>query len=117
MLGDHVERYLSLRSTLGYKLRETGRELRAFAKFAAARGEEFVSVETACLRADSAPSPQARSNRMRKIILFAKFMRAEDERHEVPSVLQLLHNENIKVFGVRRQGIETLYNRLIKEGA
>jgi hypothetical protein len=39
------------------------------------------------------------------------------ERHEVPSVLQMLYNENIKVFGVRRQGVETLYNRLMKEGA
>lgn len=41
---------------------------------------------------------------------------AQVERYEVPSVLRLLYNENIKVFGVRRQGIETLYNRLIKEG-
>lgn len=39
------------------------------------------------------------------------------ERDELPSVLQLLYKENIKVFGVKRQGIETLYNRLIKEGS
>ena len=39
------------------------------------------------------------------------------ERYEVPSVLQLLYEKNIKVFGVRRQGIETLYNRLVKEGS
>jgi ABC-2 type transport system ATP-binding protein len=37
------------------------------------------------------------------------------ERYEVPFVLQLLYEKNVKVFGVRRQGIETLYNRLIKE--
>ncbi|MEX1378310.1 MAG: ABC transporter ATP-binding protein [Eubacteriales bacterium] len=38
---------------------------------------------------------------------------AEIERHEVPSVLQFLHEKNIKVFGVRRQGIEALYNRIV----
>jgi len=38
------------------------------------------------------------------------------EKHEVPSVLQLLYEKDIKVFGVKQQGIETLYNRLVKEG-
>lgn len=40
---------------------------------------------------------------------------AEIERDQVPLVLQFLYEKDIKVFGVRRQGIETLYNRLIKE--
>lgn len=39
------------------------------------------------------------------------------ERQEVPSVLQLLYEKNVKVFSVKRQGIETLYNRLVKEGS
>ena len=38
------------------------------------------------------------------------------ERQEVPSVLQLLYQKNVRVFSVKRQGIETLYNSLIKEG-
>jgi len=38
------------------------------------------------------------------------------EKEEVPSVLGLLSERNIKVFGVKRQGIEALYNRLVKEG-
>ncbi|WKY43216.1 ABC transporter ATP-binding protein [Eubacteriaceae bacterium ES2] len=37
------------------------------------------------------------------------------ERYEVPFVLNFLHEKNVKVFSVRRQGIETLYNRIIKE--
>jgi len=37
----------------------------------------------------------------------------EIERHEVPFVLGMLYENNIKVFGVRQQGIETLYNRLV----
>lgn len=38
------------------------------------------------------------------------------EKQEVPSVLRLLYEKNVKVFGVKRQGIETLYNRLVNEG-
>ena len=41
---------------------------------------------------------------------------AEIERNEVPWLLQILYEKNIKVFGVRQQGIEKLYNNLIKEG-
>lgn len=91
MLAEQVERYLSLRATLGYKLRETRRELRAFANLANARGEEVVTLRTASAWADAAPSAYARSNRMRKIILFAKFMHAEDARHEVPSFESYRH--------------------------
>ena len=47
MLTDHVERYLSLRQTLGYKLRNTLRNLRAFASFAAQRGDTHVRTSTA----------------------------------------------------------------------
>jgi integrase/recombinase XerD len=91
MLAEHVDRYLSLRATLGYKLRDTRRELTAFANLAKARGEAVVTLQTASAWADPAPSAYARSNRMRKIILFAKFMHAEDDRHEVPSFENYRH--------------------------
>jgi hypothetical protein len=42
MLIAHVERYLSLRQMLGYKLRNTSGNLRAFARFAAGRGDTHV---------------------------------------------------------------------------
>ena len=35
MLTAHVERYVRLRQTLGFKLRDASRQLRAFAGFAA----------------------------------------------------------------------------------
>ena len=47
MLIAHVERYISLRQTLGYKLRNTSRNLRAFARFAAAEGDTHVRISTA----------------------------------------------------------------------
>ncbi|MBN2879486.1 MAG: ABC transporter ATP-binding protein [Clostridia bacterium] len=36
-------------------------------------------------------------------------------RSEVPDVLRFLHEKHVKVFSVKRQGIETLYNRVVKE--
>ncbi|SFR96861.1 ABC transporter ATP-binding protein [Anaeromicropila populeti] len=42
---------------------------------------------------------------------------AEVNRHELPDVLWLLSENCIKVYGVKRQGIEALYNQLIKEAS
>ena len=42
MLNDDVNRYITLRRTLGYKLVKAERHLRAFARFAAERGETHI---------------------------------------------------------------------------
>jgi integrase len=85
MLIAHVERYISLRQTLGYKLREVAGNLRRFAKFAADRGDARVRLSTAVDWATKAPSPHARYVRMRDVAGFARFLRAEDPSHEVPA--------------------------------
>jgi integrase len=85
MLIAHVERYLSLRQTLGYKLRETSANLRAFAKFAAYRGDIFVRASTAVDWATEAPSLHTRHVRLRNVAHLARFLHAEDPTHEVPS--------------------------------
>ena len=85
MLIAHVERYLSLRQTLGYKLRETSANLRAFAKFANHRGDTLVRASTAVDWATEAPSPHARHVRLRNVAHLARFLHAEDPTHEVPS--------------------------------
>ena len=85
MLIAHVERYISLRQTLGYKLREVAGNLRGFAKFAADRGDARVRLSTAVDWATKAPSPHARYVRMRDVAGFARFLRAEDPSHEVPA--------------------------------
>lgn len=91
MLKDHVERYLELHHSLGYKFRDTKRELRSFAKLAQSRGESYVSAVTSAIWADQAPSPYARSTRMRRVVQFAKFLHAEDPQHEVPSLANYHH--------------------------
>lgn len=85
MLIAHVERYLSLRQTLGYKLRETSANLRAFARFAAHRGDTLVRASTAVGWATEAPSLHARHVRLRNVAHLARFLHAEDPTHEVPS--------------------------------
>ncbi|MBV8334092.1 MAG: tyrosine-type recombinase/integrase [Alphaproteobacteria bacterium] len=85
MLIAHVERYISLRQTLGYKLREVAGNLRRFAKFAADRGDARIRLSTAVDWATKAPSPHARYVRMRDVAGFARFLRAEDPSHEVPA--------------------------------
>lgn len=84
MLTAHVERYLALRQALGYTLRDASAHLRAFARFAAARGETHVRVATAVAWATEAPSPGARHIRLGRLAQFARFIHAEDPVHEIP---------------------------------
>jgi integrase len=85
MLSDHVERYVSLRQTLGFALHDASAHLRAFARFAAARGDTQLRSSTATDWAAEAPSPNARHIRLREVVQFARFLHAEDATHEVPS--------------------------------
>jgi integrase len=84
MLTARVEDYLSLRQTLGFKLRSTTRRLRAFARFAVARGDTHVRASTAVEWAAEAPSPSARHVRLQNVVRLARFLHAEDPVHEVP---------------------------------
>jgi len=84
MLTAHVERYISLRQALGFKLRDVGQHLRAFARYAEARGDASIRSSTAVDWAAQAPSPGARQVRLRHVASLARFLRAEDPAHEVP---------------------------------
>jgi len=85
MLKIQVERYIALRQTLGYKLRELSANLRAFARFAAAQGESHVQASSAVHWAGEASSPRARYIWLRDIAHLARFLHAEDPAHEVPA--------------------------------
>lgn len=84
MLTAHVERYISLRQTLGFKLRNTARRLQAFARFATARNDTHIRASTAVAWAAEAPSPSARHIRLRDVVHLARFLHAEASAHEVP---------------------------------
>lgn len=85
MLITHVERYISLRQTLGYKLRDLSGNLSAFARFAADRGDAHIRVSTAVDWATEASSPHGRYIRLRDVARLARFLHAEDPAHEVPT--------------------------------
>jgi integrase len=89
MLTAHVERYISLRQVLGFKLRDVARELRAYARYAEARGDACIRLQTAVDWAEEASSPRARHVRLRRVAGLARFLRAEDPAHEVPPVAVL----------------------------
>ena len=85
MLNDDVNRYITLRRTLGYKLVKAGRHLRAFARFAAGRGETHIRTASVLAWIETVSrTPGARARRLTDLILLARFLYAEDPRHEVP---------------------------------
>ena len=84
MLMDAVERYISLRRSVGYKLEDLAYLLRSFARFAEQRRETHVVAQTAVLWAEQTRSQSRRHRRLRTVIRFAQFMQVEDDRHEVP---------------------------------
>src|SRR5262245_4556057 len=84
MLIEAVESYLNVRHAAGYDLQYDGNVLRKFSQFGAARREQHVFVPTAIEWASLASSPGERSRRLRALIRFARYAKAEDDRHEIP---------------------------------
>ncbi|WP_247513411.1 hypothetical protein [Bradyrhizobium sp. 157] len=84
-MSEDADRYITLRRTLGYKLVKAERHLRAFARFAAGRDEAHIRTASALAwLATVARTPGARERRLTDLILFARFLHAEDPRHEIP---------------------------------
>ena len=85
MLSADVTRYLSLRRALGYRLIRTERHLLAFARFASERGESHIRVATVLTWLPTAgKTPNSMAHRLTNLIGFARFLHAEDPRHEIP---------------------------------
>lgn len=84
MLTADIERYLTLRQSLGFKLERAAEYLEAFARFAAARGERHIRAQTAIEWAQRAPTPGSRYCRLRDVARAARFLHIEDPAHEVP---------------------------------
>jgi integrase/recombinase XerD len=84
MLTHAVESYLSVRRACGFTLKWQGSLLRSFAAFSEARGKEHVCSQTAIEWAGLARFVPRRANRLGQVIRFARHVRAEDQRHEVP---------------------------------
>lgn len=88
MLITQVKTYIEIRQTLGYKLRETKRELNLFAKFMEQRKENHINTVNAFAWANLAPSPYARERRMRHIVQLANYLSTIMQGHFRISILQ-----------------------------
>lgn len=84
MLAAAVESYLSLRRALGFALKDQGAHLRRFAAYSACRGQQVVNAQTAVEWAARAASNEQRARRLGDVIRMARFLHAEDARHEIP---------------------------------
>ena len=84
MLTPAVESYIALRRATGFAFRSEGSLLQSFAAFSDAAGKRYVSADTAIEWAGSAPSLCQRARRLGQVIRFARYIRAEDARHEIP---------------------------------
>ena len=85
MLSAAVDAYLTSRRAAGFQLHDHEGILRDFARFALAAGDVVVRTRTVLewVRARDG-SPQRRGVRLRTVVHFARYLQAEDARHDVP---------------------------------
>lgn len=84
-----VETYLTMRRAAGFELLNAAYLLRSFAGFAEARRETHVRIAAAIDWASQTATVAQRDERLKTICRFVRYMRAEDERHELPRSDQL----------------------------
>ena len=84
MLAQAVELYVAARRAAGFAFRDGGSLLKCFAAFSEARGEHYVRAPLAIEWAGLARLMPQRARRLRIVIRFSQYLRAEDERHEIP---------------------------------
>lgn len=84
MLSAIVERHIGLHQATGYLFRKQSCLLRGFAKYAASKGEIVVRSTTAVEWAGLGPTVATRHGRLEVVRRFARLVRAEDSRHEIP---------------------------------
>jgi integrase/recombinase XerD len=79
-----IENYLAVRRAAGFKLRTTEYVLRSFARWAAEQGETYIRAATVIAWASQTISVAHRDARLKAVCRFARYLRAEDNRHELP---------------------------------
>jgi integrase/recombinase XerD len=84
MLSQDLDRYLELRRALGHKLEGGETLLRSFVRHAQAQGESHISTASAFAWAAQTRTGHQSSRRLRVVVSLARFLHAEDPRHEIP---------------------------------
>lgn len=84
MLTRAVRTYLAVRQAVGFCFKKAGYHLRSFAVYSDAKGQRYVNSQTAIEWARQVPSVHQRARRLGDVIRFARYLHAEDARHEIP---------------------------------
>jgi integrase/recombinase XerD len=79
-----VETYLAMRRAAGFELLNADYLLHSFARFAAERHETNVRIATAIEWAGQSTMVAQRDERLKTVCRFVRYIRAEDDRHELP---------------------------------
>ena len=83
MLRMLIDTWLATRRASGFALTKYERELHRFAEFSADRGEDYVRAQTAIVWASQAATPGQRCRNFQRLVHLARYLHAEDPRHEV----------------------------------
>jgi len=84
LVAEAVETYVALRRAAGFAFKSDGSILKSFGAFCDARGESYVRAPVAIEWAGLAQLVPQRARRLGIVIRLARYLRAEDDRHEVP---------------------------------
>lgn len=84
MLATAVRSYLSVRRAAGFSLKQVSLHLRSFAAYSDARAQRYLTAQTAIEWARQVPSVPQRARRLADVARFARYLQAEDARHEIP---------------------------------
>jgi len=79
-----IENYLALRRATGFTMSNAECLLKSFAAFAVERGHAYIHTQTAIDWAALGPSVAQRDARLKTVCRFARHIRVEDVRHELP---------------------------------
>lgn len=117
MLAHAVESYLAVRRACGFALEPIGKRLRSFATFSDARSKSYVCSDAALEWAGLARSVAQRARRLGDVIRFARSVRAEDPRHELPPAVFGSENRSRPVpYIFSRHDIERLVQAVSQSG-
>lgn len=84
MMTQVLDSYLAVRRAAGFQLKKVERYLRSFVRFSSNQSKAHICAQTAIEWARQASTPAQRSFRLKTIVGFARYLSAEDSRHEVP---------------------------------
>jgi len=79
-----VENYLALRRALGFELKSADYLLHSLARWTVKRKETHIRATTAIEWATQSPSVAQRDARLKTVCRLARYLRVEDNRHQLP---------------------------------